>query len=520
MKKKGFYFDKEAADRAVSFFIKCIVHVKGEWAGRPLILEPWQEKIVRDVFGWKRPDGTRKYKTVYIEVPRKNGKSTLGAGLANYLLFADREPNSKRLEPGAEVYSAAGDRFQAGIIFNMAKQMSQLSSELRSRSQAYKHSIYVPESMSCYQVLSSDVKTKHGVNAHGVIFDELHTQPTRDLWDVLDSSTGSRRQALVVAITTAGYDKQSICFEQHEYARKVIDGIIEDDSFYAVIYAAADDDDDWADPAVWAKANPNLGVSLKMEYLENKFKKALESPAYQNTFRRLHLNQWTSQETRWLDLKKWDACIGELPALEGRPCYAGLDLASSVDIAAFVLVFPMDDGRVVVLPMFWIPGDNLLGRCRKDRVPYDAWVREGLMQTTEGNVIDYAAILNAIVAASKKYNIEQIAFDRWGAVQITQQLAARGLTVVEFGQGYKSMSPPTKELLRLVVDKKLMHDGNKVLRWMADNMVVVTDPSENVKPDKSRSREKIDGMVALIMAIDVAGRHQKSIYDKRGMTVF
>ncbi len=447
-------------------------------------------------------------------VPTHN--SSLAAGIALYLLFADGEP-------GAEIYSAAADRDQAAIVFETAKAMVENSPALSRLAEIYKRSILVPSTRSTYRVLSADAPTKHGLNAHGVIFDELHAQPNRELWDVLTTATGARRQPLVVAITTAGHDRESVCWEQHEYARQVLDGVIEDPSFFAYI-RAADEEDDWLDEEVWAKANPSLGITVKLDYLREQARKAKNVPAYQNTFRRLHLNQWTQQETRWLPLEAWDACGTPVDPrlLEGQPCYGGLDLASTSDLAAFVLVFPPELGeeeRYAVLPFFWIPEENMVERARRDRVSYDAWARDGLITPTEGNVIDYGFIVRAIEELGERYNIKEIAFDRWGAFQVSQALEGAGFTMVGFGQGFASMSAPTKELLRLVLDGKLAHGGHPVLRWMADNVVVSTDPAGNVKPNKAKSREKIDGIVALIMALDRALRHREagSVYDRRGI---
>jgi phage terminase large subunit-like protein len=513
-----FYFDEQAAQLAIRFFERLLHHSKGEWAGQPFLLEEWQrDEIIRPLFGWKRRDnGTRRYRTAYIEIPRKNGKSTMSAGIALLLLFADDEP-------GAEVYSAAADRDQAGIVFEEAKRMVEASPELSSRAEVYKRSIIVPGTYSAYRVLSADAYTKHGLNAHGVVFDELHAQPSRELWDVLTTSTGARRQPLVVAITTAGFDRQSICWEQHEYARQVTEGIIKDPAFFAYV-KAADQDEDWLDEQVWFKANPNLDVTVKMDYLRNEARKAQMTPAYQNTFRRLHLNQWTQQETRWLSLDAWDVCGAPFDSklLEGAPCYGGLDLASSSDIASLVLCFPSEPGeeeRYAWLPFFWIPEENMIERVRKDRVPYDAWVREGLITATEGNVIDYGYIIRDIESLGERYDIREIAFDRWGAFQMSQALEGAGFTLVGFGQGFASMADPTKELLRLVLGQKLAHGGHPVLRWMADNMMVSTDAAGNVKPNKAKSREKIDGIVAGIMGLDRAIRHEAagSVYEERGL---
>ncbi len=514
-----YYFDNTSATIAVNFFEKILKHSIGEWAGKPFTLLDWQkEKIIKPIFGWKSVEtGLRKYRTVYIEVGRKQGKSELGAAIALLLLLMDNEP-------GAEIYSAAADRNQAGIVFTQAKNMLENSGELSKLVEIYKNTITVPSTRSFYRVLSSDAPTKHGLNAHGIIFDELHAQPNRELWDVLTTSTGSRRQPLIVALTTAGYDRESICWEVHDYAKKVEAGIISDDSFLPVIYSA-DEKDDWLDEETWKKANPSLGVTIKLDYLRGEAERAKNIPAYQNTFRRLHLSQWVQQESRWLDMTAWDACNTEISPkqLEGMLCYGGLDLASTSDIAAFSLVFPNiqdSDEMYYILPFFWIPEEGLIERSRRDRVPYDAWVRNGLIKTTPGNVIDYNFIIRDIEALGEKYNIAEIAFDRWGAFQVSQTLEAAGFTMVAFGQGFASMSPPMTEFMRLIMNKKIMHGGNPVLRWMADNLIVSTDAAGNIKPDKAKSREKIDGIVATVQALDRSIRHEKkpvSVYEKRGL---
>ena len=508
-------FDKERADHAIKF-IELLKHTKGKWAGHRFILEPWQKEIVRNLFGTLNPNGARQYRTAYIEIPRKNGKTELAAAIALYLLFADKEM-------GAEIYSAAADRDQASLVFHVAADMIRQEPRLLERCRILDSTkrVIVPSTNSFYRVLSADAYTKHGLNTHGVIFDELHAQPNRDLWDVLTTGGGTRTQPLVFAITTAGYDRNSICWEQHDYAEKILKGIIKDPTFYAVIYRA-DEDDDWTDEKVWHKANPALGIFRSLDEMSSLFEKAQNVPSLQNTFRRLYLNQWTAQETRWLDMKYWDQCSYAVDQdyLKGRECYAGLDLASTTDIAAFVMVF-RDNEIFYVMPRFWIPQEDMIERSRRDRVPYEAWVQEGLIIATEGNVIDYAGIEKEIEALGEIYNIKEIAYDRWGAVQISQDLSAMGFTVVPFGQGYKSMSPPTKELLKLVMSRRVQHGGNPVLRWMADNMIVDTDPAGNVKPNKAKSTEKIDGMVALIMGLDRAIRHEgaevKSIYEGRGV---
>jgi phage terminase large subunit-like protein len=500
----------------VDFFAECLTHIKGEFAGRPFVLEPWQERdIIRPLFGWKRSDGSRRYRTAYIEIPRKNGKSSLAAGVGLYLLTADGET-------GAEVYSAASDREQAAIVFGVARGMRDASPELRKRLTPYVRALVMFSTASSYKVLSADAPTKHGFNAHGILFDELHAQPNRDLYDVLTTSTGARRQPLVFITTTAGYDRHSICWEVHEFACKVRDGVVDDPSFLPVIYAAAADDR-WDDHAVWAKANPGLGVSVKLEYLEQQAAKARESLAYQNTFRRLHLNQWTAQAERAIDMDAWNACASpaSLEQLRGRRCYAGLDLASTTDIAALVVVGRDAADQLVVVPYFWVPEDNVRRRALKDRVPYDVWIQEGRLRATPGNVIDYDVIRREIGELGQVVELTEIAIDRWNATQIATQLTGDGFTIVQFGQGFASMAAPTKELLRLVAAGELAHGNHPVLRWMASNLSVRQDAAGNLKPDKATSGEKIDGIVALVMALDRQNRHAEaaSIYETRGVVV-
>lgn len=511
-------FSGEAADKAQRFFERLLVHTKGKWAGVPFALSPWQrDDIIRPIFGTMNADGLRQYRTAYIEIPRKNGKSEIAAGIALYMLVADGEE-------GAEVYGAAADRDQAGIVFHVAEEMVRRSGPLSRRLECIpsKKRIVDRKTGSFYCAIPADAASSHGFNASAIIVDELHVQPNRDLWDVLTTSTGAREQPLTFAITTAGFDRNSICWEQHEYARQVAERIIDDPTFLGYIRGAPEDAE-WTDEDVWRAANPALGEFRNIDEMRALCRKAQATPALENTFRRLYLNQWTQQATRWLPIDAWDASAGMVieDKLAGRECYAGLDLASTTDIAALVLVFPpTEPGEPYdILARFFVPQENMRERERRDRVPYAAWVRQGLITATEGNVIDYQAIRLAIGDLGKRHDIREVAFDRWGAVQISQDLAADGFTVVPFGQGFASMSPPTKELLNLVLARRLRHGGNPVLRWMADNMVVRTDPAGNLKPDKGRSTQRIDGMVALIMALDRAQRHESapSVYETRGI---
>jgi phage terminase large subunit-like protein len=513
----GTWFDAREADRVVRFIETLCRHAKGEWAGQLLKLERWQkERIIRPLFGWKRPDGTRRYRKAYIEVARKNAKSTLGAALAVYLTTSDGED-------GAEVYSAAADRDQAAIIFEIARFMVEHEPALSDRCRVFRRSIVYPATASRYEVLSADVPTKHGKNAHAILFDELHAQPNRELYDVLNTSTGARRQPLMVMMTTAGFDRNSVCWETHDYAQKVLDGTVDDPYFLPVIYAA-DREDDWTDPRVWAKANPNMGVSIKRQYLVEECKRAQESPAYENTFRRLHLNQWTEQSVRWMPMEDWRACGAAVSeaALLGRPCYTGLDLASTMDLTAMVHVFPDDAGGYDILPRFWVPEETLEARTQRDLGLYRQWVAAGWLRTTPGNVTDYGFIRRDLLEDASKFQIQQIGYDPWNATQTAIELSeGDGLPMVEVRQGWRSMNEPLKELLRLVRSRQIRHGAHPVLDWMAGNMVVKTDPSGNIRPDKQKSTEKIDGMVALTMALgrSMATGDQRSIYEAEELLV-
>lgn len=483
----------EAADLAVRFFHENLTHSKGELGGKPFLLEPWQQDYIRRLFGTLNGD-VRQYRTSLLAIPRKNGKSTLCAGIALKLLFDG--------EPGAEIYSCAADRDQARLVFEMAKVCVENSPKLRQRLQVYRNSIVRAETHSTYKALSAEAFTKHGLNAHGIIFDELHAQPDRELWDVMTTSTGARRQPLCVAITTAGFDRKSICWEIWRYALAVRDGAIKDPTFLPAIYAA-DPEDDWTKEATWRKANPNLGVSVKVEDLRVRCQRAQDMPSEENTFRRLHLNQWTEQDQRWLKMDQW--AQGDKPCpvdLTGRECFAGLDMATSFDTTCLCLLFQLDDGTYWAQPHFWIPEENMRERVKRDRVPYDLWAKQGHLRTTPGNVTDYDQVRADINELAKKYNIRHIAIDRWNATQLSTQLQGDGLNVLGFGQGYGSMSAPAKQLEGLVVAGKLMHHS-PVLDWQASNVAIQSDHAGNIKPSKAKSTERIDGIVALTMALGI-----------------
>ncbi|HEM6242616.1 TPA: terminase large subunit [Streptococcus suis] len=515
------HYDKAKADRAVTF-INNLSHTKGKWAGKRFDLLPWQEQIVRDLFGIVKEDGNRQFLTSYIEIPKKNGKSELAAAIALYLLYADNEAS-------AEVYGAACDRNQASIVFDVAKQMVQMSRPLEKRSKimgATKRIVNYSNA-GFYQVLSAETGTKHGLNVSGLVFDEIHAQPNRHLYDVLTKGSGdAREQPLFFIITTAGTDRNSICYELHTKALDILNGRKKDTSFYPVVYGLSDEDD-WNDEANWRRANPSIGHTIGIDRVREAYQQALDNPAEENVFKQLRLNMWTSSSVAWIPEHVY--AKGNDPIqyenLKGRSCYAGLDLSSTSDITAFVLVFPprFEEENYIVLPYFWLPEDTLELRCRRDHVLYDVWERQGYIKTTEGNVVHYGFIEKFIEDLSEIYHIKEIAYDRWNATQMVQNLEGMGLTMVPFGQGYKDMSPPSKELYKLMMEGKIQHGGHPVLKWMGQNVVMRQDPAGNIKPDKEKSVEKIDGIVALIMGLDRCIRHQTdegSVYDERGILSF
>ncbi len=521
LKRDDYYFDEQAATRIINFY-KLTPHVKGELAGQPIKLEPWQKFIVGSLFGWKRSsDDTRKYREAYIQVARKNGKTTMMAPIG---LFGMKFDN----EPGAEVYSAATTRDQAKEIFEPAKQMVK-DSDYLDDIETYKNNLSHVESFSKFEPLSADYDTLEGKNIHMGLVDELHAHPDSGVWDVLADGTGSRRQSLMIAITTAGYNQESFCFKYRNYCIDMLDPNkpdFQDEKQFAYI-AELDEEDDWQNEENWKKANPNLEVSVKKDNLESRLNKAKRMPGQRNRIICKRLNIWTNAESRWMDMSEWDQSAGGdmkdfeeyKEKLEGQKCYAAIDLSSKIDITAYVKLFSEDD-NLIVIPEFFIPKDTIQKRSKEDNVPYDAWAREGYIHATPGNVVDYEYIENMIIEDYTKYNILRIGRDRWGSLQMSQNLDKAGIEVVGIGQGFKSMSEPMKELEAYVLQNKLIHFGHPVLRWMAENTVAKTDAAENIKPDKDKSKEKIDGIVALIMAMDGYIREEgtgKSVYEDRGI---
>ena len=493
-----------AADRAIGL-INQLTHTKGPFAGQPFNLRPWQVQILRQLFR-TGPDGRRVYRQVLLMLPRKNGKTELAAALAIYFLLFDGEI-------GAEVYSAAADRDQASLVFNVATQMIRNEPELEAVCEIVESQkrIVHRKSGSFYRAISAEAYSKHGFNASVVIYDELHAAPSRELWDVLTTSQGARAQPLTMAISTAGFDRHSILWELYAHAQKVKETPAIDPTFLPVLYEAATDAD-WTSEKVWRKANPALGDFRSLDEMRMACQRAREIPAQENTFRRLYLNQWTEQAARWLQMTAWDACqVLPTRPLERRRCWVGMDLSSTKDLTALVAVFPDEDDHYDVLAHFFVPADTLRERGTRDRVPYPDWARDGWLTATPGNVVDYEVVRSCLHDWATRFDIQDIAYDPWNATDLVTRLQEQdGLACVPMRQGFLSLSAPTKSLEKAVLSRTLRHDGHPVLRWNVSNVSVESDATGNLKPSKKVSTERIDGVVALMMAIDRMERNQST----------
>ena len=492
--ERGLYFLEAVADGAVSFY-SFLTHNKGKWAGTPLRLEPWQQFIIASLFGWKRADGTRRFREAYIEVARKNGKSTMLSGVGLQLLTADGEQ-------GAEIFCAATKKEQARIVFGDAQNMARKSEALGKILRVQQHAIFVPATMSKMVPMAADSKTEDGLNPHGINIDEYHAHPDDSLYSVLKSATGARAQPLLTIITTAGFNRLGPCAQLRKSCVGLLDQLYTDDAYFAVIFSL-DDGDDWADESVWQKSNPNLGVSVSLAYLREQYLTASRLPSQQVNFKTKHLNLWTDSSAVWLPHELWMQGATGTPVheLAGRMCWGGLDLASVRDLTALVLLFPKDNDAFDVRCWFWVPADAVAERTQKDGVPYQQWVEEGYLLTTPGNVTDYNFIKAEILSLCELYQVQMIDYDRYNASQLVIDLTEQGVPMQPFGQGFLSMSAPTRELEKLVLEAKLHHYGHPVLSWMCGNVELRHDPAGNIKIDKAKSREKVDGMVALAEAL-------------------
>jgi len=498
---RGLHWQFEAATDAIEFFPAVLRLAEGPHAGKPFALEPWQQFIVGSLFGWQAADGTRRFRTAYIETGKGNGKTPLAAGVGLLGLVADHEA-------GAQVYAAAVTREQSGILFHDAERMVAASPELAARVTANVGNLAHVASGSYFRPVSSEARSLDGKRVHMALIDELHEHPSADVVDKMRAGTKGRRQALIFEITNAGYDRHSVCWQHHVLSQEVLEGTRVTDSWFAFV-CGLDAGDDWRDERVWVKANPNLGVSVTVQYLREQVEEAEAMPAKQSLVRRLNFCEWTETAGGWLELAVWDRNAGTVPDAElaRRPCFLGLDLSSTTDLTALALLFPLDDGRVVLRCRCWMPAANVRQRITTDRVPYDVWIRAGFIETTEGNVIDHEVILAAVLEEASRYDVKELAYDRWAATWIITQLQQRwpegggGPQVVPFGQGFASMSAPTREFEKLVLAGRLLHGGNPVLRWMLGNVAVEQDAAGNLKVHKGRSAGRIDGIAAGLMAL-------------------
>lgn len=529
--KRGLIWRPNLARHVVDFYRLWLRLENGE----PFILQPWQAFIVGSLIGWETVDGYRRFRTAYIEVAKGNGKSPLAAGLGLYGMVADGEP-------AAQIYAAAVTQDQAAIVWRDADGMVERSPELSARVQRLAHNLAVLSTGSFFRPISSERRGLDGKRVHMALIDEIHEHPSPIVVDKMRAGTKGRRRALIFEITNAGYDRESVCWRHHEYSTKILEGVMDNDAWFAYIAGldpcekcrasgkefptdGCPDCDDWKDPSVWIKANPNLGVSISERYLQEQVDEAVGMPAKAAIVKRLNFGIWTESVEHAIPMDQWHACDGLPDEAEyaGRPCYGGLDLASTTDIAALALVWPLDDGSHVVRWWFWVPEEMVRLRRERDNLPYDQWVAEGWLEATPGNVIDYEAIRARINELAGRYRIVEIGHDPWNATNLVTNLQQDGATMVAIPQTMSGLSGATKALLALVQSGKLRHGGNPVASWMASNMAVRQDGAGNMKPAKDRSKGKIDGMVAAVMALGRtmvhAGSEERSVYEERGLVV-
>lgn len=518
-------FDEQKALRVVRFFERVLVHTKGKFARKPFSLIPWQYEVISDLFGTLDDEtGLRQYREAYIEVGKKNGKSELAAGIALYCLAADGEP-------GAEVYSAAAAKDQAALVFRVAASMVEMSPILSEKLRVIRSTKVIvkrDDPDSFYKALSADGDVQDGINPHCVIADEVHrwkVAKALDLWEILKRGTIARSQPIMIGITTAGVQEESpLCWQKREYARRIRESVFEDPRFYGKVYAA-DPGDDWESEATWKKANPSLeefGGYLSIESLRDEFRQAKNDPGQAFAFKRFHLNIWGAKEERAIEREEWAKCGAPLRSLVEQPCYAGLDLASKIDLTALTLVFPREDGTYDIKPFFWMPKERLRTAGLKDKVPYAAWARQGFIEVTDGNVIDHEAVKKKLRWCRECFDVREVAYDPWHATQLSIELSEEGFEMVPIRQGYQTLSEPTKKLIELVKQQSVRHENHPALKWNADCLDLQSDGNDNVrpvKPDRKKSDKRIDGMVAAIMALDRAIRNGsgRSVYEDRGV---
>lgn len=509
----NYYVDMDLAGRVLGFMTS-LKHTGGSLGGVPFRLLPFQvEFIVESLCVLHEVSHFRKHKEAIMAIPRKNGKTELGAGLNLWMMFGDKEPQK-------EIYSIASETQQATILYSATQQMLKNVPFLLNKSKTYKAEKKITKEdgdfVDLYRVLSAVAGTKDGLKTSTVFADEPHAYPDSALYDVVSEGMAHRSQPLAFLLSTAGYNKQGFFHKKLLYARQVMQGIIKDDSIYLMDFSLQDDDD-WTNEELWIKANPALGYGVKMDYLRDKFHKALHSATDEVSFKTKHLNLWVDSAITWIKSADWTRSnklgVIDIETLKGRQCYVGLDLSSTTDLTALVYVFPNDEGGYEVLSRFFIPMDTAKKRSKEDRVSYLDWIRDGWITGTHGNIIDYEYIYNQVIKDSALFDIRELAFDRWNSAGIITRLEEEGINCVGFGQGFKSMSSPVKAIEALVLQEKLNHGNNPVLTWNVSNVLIVQDGAENVKMDKGKSQERIDGSVALAMAIGRAETYKDETAD-------
>jgi len=496
MDELKYYNDDTEPNRIIKFFKTYLKHSKGTHAGKPFVLLPWQEEIVYSLFGtFKKEDNLRRYRNGLILVPRKNGKTTLIAGLCIYeLLFG---------ESNGELFACANNREQARIIFNITAEMVGSSKELSKRIKVYKSALYNPRTKSLFKVLSRDATSALGYNASFCVIDELLGAPDDNLFNAMSTSMGARKQPMMLSISTAGFSKASFLYQLVEHGERVNHGIIDDDTFYAKIYGMKDTDD-WTKEETWMKCNPSLGSTISLDFFRTEYNRAKEFTRFENAFKTLYLNAWLDSSKSWIGDTQWVNCGDSSVKIEdfkNCSCYAGLDLSSTQDLTALSLCFYKNE-KYYLFTFPFCPSENIKLRSRRDKVPYDQWVNEGYLTSTDGNAVDYDFIINKIVTLGTEYNICGIAVDRWNSSAITTKLMEHGFNVIAFGQGFSSMTSPVRAMERLILNETLVHDNHPVLRWCLSNVILKVDPAGNAKCDKAKSRERIDCVIASLMALE------------------
>lgn len=521
-KKFKYYFSEEKADRAIKFF-SFLKHFEGKFRGKTFVLEPWQQFIVAVIFGWLRKDNDkRRFKIIYLEVARKNGKSTLLSGVGLFLLTSDGEY-------GAQIYTVATKYKQACIIHDSSTKMTKESPALNKRILIFKNNLSVDATYSKYEPLGADSNTEDGLNVHGFLIDEYHAHKTNEMYSVGRSAMGAREQPIILIITTAGFDKQRPCYvEQHEYTRDILMGRIKDENYFGIIYSL-DKEDDWVNEKVWIKANPNLGVSVSVEDMRIQCNKALNSPTEQNEFLTKKLNIWTQAVSRWIEDKTYAKCSQEFnyALLKGKICYGGLDASSAQDITAWILCFPPQDGieKFILKCYFFLPAENIGEKSRKDKAPYDQWAEDGYITLTPGKTVDYTFLEKQILEDAKNYKLKQFAYDRYNLNDLITRVIDHGIDAVEFSQSTSSISAPAKDFEKKIIDNNIIDGGNPVMSWMISCTEIKVDASgqiKPIKPDRTKSGKRIDGVIASIMAVDraVVGDEATIIHEEIGISFF